>query len=106
MFALPALEPPRKGLSSAELRQLRIHLAGNGLPPIDDRGVEERLLGLRQMYEPCILALSRYLSLDLPTWLPGQQSADNWQASVRDSLSVVGWKFDETAALPRGGYPE
>ena len=106
MFALPAVEPPRKGLSAVELTRLRIHLASNGLAPIDDRGVEKRLLGLRQMYEPCILALSKYLSLDLPAWLPGQPSGDNWQGSARDSLSVVGWEFDETVALPRGGYPE
>jgi hypothetical protein len=111
MFALPPLELPRKGLSAAELMQLRIHLASVGRPLIDDRAVEERLLALRQMYEPYIRALSQYLSLALPAWRPAQQSSDNWQSSARDSLSLVGWEnrlalFDETVALPRGGYPE
>ena len=91
MFALP-VEPPGTRLSETELMQLRIHLASVGLPLIDDRGVEERLLGLRQMYEPYILALSKYLSLALPTWLPRHQSSDNWQTSARDSLSHVGWE--------------
>ena len=92
MFALPPVKPAGTRLSAAELMQLRIHLASVGLPLIDDRGVEERLLGLRQMYEPYILALSKYLSLALPTWLPRHQSSDNWQISARDSLSHVGWE--------------
>jgi len=94
MFALPPVEPPGTRLSEAELMQLRIHLASVGLPLVDGRGVEERLIGLRQMYEPYILALSKYLLLAVPTWLPGRQLSDTWQTSARDSLSHVGWETE------------
>jgi len=61
-------EPAGRKLSAAELIQLRTHLASAGLPFVDDRGAEERLIGLRQVYEPYILALSKHLSLALATW--------------------------------------
>src|SRR5258708_15277986 len=58
---------------------------------VDDRGVEERLIGLRQMYEPYILALSKYLSLALPTWLPGHQSRDRKSTRLNSSHQIISY---------------
>ena len=85
MFALPPVKPAEGRLSANELTQLRIRLATVGLPLRQNSGVDERLTRLRQMYEPYVLALSRYLSLALPPWLPGHQLNDNWQTNAWDS---------------------
>ncbi len=84
MFAILPLKPTEGRLSASELAQLRIQLASVGLPLREDSAVDERLTRLRQMYEPHILALSTYLSLTLPPWLPGHPPIDNWQTSMLD----------------------
>ncbi|HXM95246.1 MAG TPA: ion channel [Candidatus Dormibacteraeota bacterium] len=95
VFALPPVKPAEGRLSAYELTQLRIHLATVGLPLREDGGVDERLARLRQMYEPHILALSRYLSLALPPWLPGHQPSDNWQSSAWDGSFAPRGRSDE-----------
>jgi hypothetical protein len=95
VFALPPVKPAEGRLSANELTQLRIHLATVGLPLREDGGVDERLARLRQMYEPHILALSRYLSLALPPWVPGNQPSDNWQTSAWDGSFAPRGRGDE-----------
>jgi len=74
--------------------QLQIHLASVGLPLVDGRGVEERLIGLRQMYEPYILALSKDFSLALPTWLPGHQSVTTGRPARETAAVTLAGKTD------------
>jgi hypothetical protein len=95
VFAIPPLKPAEGRLSANELTELRIHLATVGVPLREDSGVEERLTCLRQMYEPYILALSKYLSLALPPWLPGHQPRDNWQTSAWDRSFTPRRRDDE-----------
>ncbi|MBF6600397.1 MAG: two pore domain potassium channel family protein [Dehalococcoidia bacterium] len=47
------------------------------------------LAGLRTTYEPYIGALSRYLLMPLPGWLPAAQAVDDWQTS-RVEPSAIG----------------
>ena len=86
MFPIPPRKLAGTRLSSNELTQLRIHLATVGLTLREDSGADERLTRLRQMYEPYLLALSRYFSFALPPWLPVQQASDNWRTSAWDRV--------------------
>jgi hypothetical protein len=51
---------------------LELHLSGDAT---------ERLKELRNMYEPYVCALSEYLCLFLPRWVPESNEVDNWQIS-------------------------
>jgi hypothetical protein len=42
---------------------------------------ESRLAELRLMYEPYVSALSHYLLMPLPSWLPGERD-DDWQSTA------------------------
>jgi hypothetical protein len=42
----------------------------------------ERLAVLRSRYEPYVSALSRYLKMRLPPWVPQQRSIHNWETSA------------------------
>jgi hypothetical protein len=98
MFPIPPLKLAEGRLSANELTQLRIDLASVGLPLVDDRGADEKLTRLRQMYEPYVLALSRYFSFALPPWLPVQQASDNWRTSAWDRISAPPGDNNEVAS--------
>jgi hypothetical protein len=49
-------------------------------------GTEERLAAFRTTYEPFLLALSQFLMLRLPDWLP-TTAPDNWQTSAHGALA-------------------
>lgn len=50
---------------------------------------EARLTELRNQYEPYVLALSDYLLMSLPDWLPPSAVEDNWQRTAwRDGSDV------------------
>ncbi|HEY7801263.1 MAG TPA: potassium channel family protein [Dehalococcoidia bacterium] len=46
------------------------------------------LAGLRVTYEPYVGALSRYLLMPLPAWLPAADSVDDWQTSRVESRAI------------------
>ena len=80
VFSTPPREASLDRLPPDALARLRTELAAAGLPL--GPGAEERLLTLRQMYEPFALALSRYLLQPLPEWHYEKRRRDNWQASA------------------------
>jgi hypothetical protein len=45
------------------------------------------LSALRRTYEPYVNALSQYLRMPLPPWMPATTSADNWQTSAWERIS-------------------
>jgi len=51
-----------------------------------ETGAEQRLAAFRTTYEPFLLALSQFLLLTLPDWVPTDQP-DNWQASAMGQLA-------------------
>ena len=55
----------------------------------------ETLAALRATYEPLLDGLSRYLLLNLPGWLPDEESGDNWQKGPRGL--IAGRLIDELA---------
>jgi Ion channel len=74
-----ALRPDR--LPEAELGRLKQALASAGMPLKPDAGVAQHLLHHRQMYEPYVHALSEFLLMPLPAWLPPAGAKDNWQVT-------------------------
>jgi hypothetical protein len=50
-------------------------------------GTEEQLTALRRQYEPFVIALARYLTVQLPPWVRQADRPDNWQTSAWDHLN-------------------
>ena len=73
---------PHDRLPPADLLRLRETLAKHGLRLRVDAAADERLAELRAMYEPYVYSLARYLSLELPAWIPTGKGRDNWQTSA------------------------
>ena len=81
--------PPRQAddrLPSAQLARLRERLAGDGMKLKARPDLEVRLVELRRMYEPYVLAMARYLALPLPPWVRERERPDNWQTSAWDRV--------------------
>jgi hypothetical protein len=72
-----APQPDR--LPEAELARLKQFLAASGMPLKSEAGTAEHLVQLRRMYEPYVHALSEFLLMPLPAWLPPAGAKDNWQ---------------------------
>ncbi len=72
-------EPDR--LPPADVARLREILAGVRFKFRDSQAFEQRLIELREMYEPYVNSLSRYLLMPLPVWIPVSGLTDNWQRS-------------------------
>jgi hypothetical protein len=84
--------PPRRSedrLSAAQLARLRERLARGGLRLAERPDFSERLDELRQMYEPFVVALGRYLALPLPPWVREVERPDNWQTSAWDRVAKL-----------------
>lgn len=77
-------ESSHNRLPAASLAELRGILAEAGLKLREGDEADERLRKLRHMYEPFIFALGRYLSMNVPPWIPVAGRRDNWQASAWD----------------------
>jgi Ion channel len=69
-------------LPPAELARLRAALAASGMPLPEGEAVDDRLGHLRRLYEPYANALSRFLLMPLPPWLPPEGAKDNWQTTA------------------------
>jgi hypothetical protein len=79
------LRPVAEGdrLPPSELARLRTALVAAGMPLAEGAAADERLKHLRSQYEPYALALSRFLLMPLPPWLPPEGAKDNWQNTDR-----------------------
>jgi hypothetical protein len=72
-----APQPDR--LPETELARLKQALSASGMPLKSDAGVVEHLVHMRGTYEPYVHALSEFLLMPLPAWLPPAGAKDNWQ---------------------------
>ena len=68
-------------LPPADLVRLRGILAEAGVGIREGPEADARLSELRRMYEPYVSALSYYLVMPLPVWIPAPGLRDNWQKS-------------------------
>ena len=73
---------PRNRLPAEDLKRISDMLVQHGLKMGNFSEMEERLVELRNMYEPYLFALAEYLSLSLPPWIPTTKVKDNWQTTA------------------------
>lgn len=73
---------PHDRLPIEDLRRIRDTLAQHGLKLRDGDEADQKLIGLRLMYEPYIFALANYLNQSLPPWIPQKKGKDNWQTTA------------------------
>lgn len=73
LYSLTPLPPSPDRLPPAAFVQLRALLAQAGVPLDASDSAEQRLAALRRRYEPYLNALSGYLLMPLPSWLPPDQ---------------------------------
>src|SRR5260370_39425229 len=73
----------RDRLPPAELSNLRKALAAAGHVLPEGQGVDDKLNHLRQMYEPYLNALGRFLLMSLPEWLPRASAKDDWERTAK-----------------------
>jgi hypothetical protein len=69
-------------LPPGDLQRVREILAANGTPLNDGADTETKLLELRLMYEPYVVALSEFLLMSLPPWILPAKAIDNWKTSA------------------------
>jgi hypothetical protein len=69
-------------LPAAELRRLRAMISEAGVQMRTDTAADQKLKELREMYEPYVSSLGRFLAVTLPPWIMSKQVADNWKTSA------------------------
>lgn len=87
VFQQAPREPEKDRLPAAEMERLRAVLKANGLVLQEGSTVDRNLRELRQMYEPYVNSLSRYLVIDIPPWIPEFSPTDNWQTTAWGTTS-------------------
>jgi hypothetical protein len=83
--APPQSVPDR--LPTQELARLRASLTEAGFTLRQDKESFAKLAKLRNMYEPYLQALSRYLFMELPPWILARDITDNWRTSAWGRIS-------------------
>jgi len=68
-------------LPPSSLKALRNALAETGVIVREGLATDQKLWELRQMYEPYVQVLSRYLLISLPPWFQVNAMPDSWQSS-------------------------
>jgi len=92
----PASEPDR--LPPSTLNALRNALAETGVMVREGLATDQKLCELRQMYEPYVEVLSRYLLISLPPWFRVNATPDSWQSS--------NWQAAISAVATENGAPK
>ncbi len=87
IFRSAPKQPPRDRLPAEDLRELRRMLIEAHLDLQDGDESNDRLSELRALYEPYVFALSEYLLMGLPGWVPLKEHRDNWQTSAWGRIS-------------------
>jgi len=59
------------------------YLVRSGVTLCTDKEAIDRLHAMRALYEPHACALSAYLGMPLPCWVPAPKAKDSWQTSPR-----------------------
>jgi hypothetical protein len=82
VFNTPPLAPEPDRLPPFDFARLRQRLVAAGWTLRDGEEAERKLRELRRMYEPYVNAMSGYLFMRLPHWIPPSEVIDNWQTSA------------------------
>jgi nitrate reductase NapE component len=82
VFRTPPQAPDPDRLPAGELLRLRAMLREAGLPLPDGEAFDQKLAGLRALYEPFVNALAQLFLFRLPPVVPEKETVDNWQTSA------------------------
>ncbi len=82
VFSCPPREPEEDRLPPSEWKRLSTLLTEEGLKLREEGEAQQKLSVLRRMYEPYVCALSNYLHIAIPPWIPEPNRIDNWQTSA------------------------
>jgi hypothetical protein len=94
--ATPRVDIPDR-LSSEDYQRMLKALDEVGLRPRDPETAEQRLRGLRRIYEPFVHALGQRLGVALPPWITSGPTIDDWQTSAWDHF--VEWSPSTIAEI-------
>jgi hypothetical protein len=81
-------EPEHNRLQPEKLVELRTILASAGIKLREGEVADLKLLELRWLYEPYVLALSGYFRMKVPPWMAEEDWVDNWQASTWERRAI------------------
>jgi len=87
LFSAAPLPSARDRLPADELHRLRASLSEAGIQLRDNEASNMKLAKLREMYEPYLEGLSRFLFMDLPPWILAKEISDNWKTSAWGRIS-------------------
>lgn len=73
---------PHNRLPAEDVKRIRDMFLQHGMKVPGLEEMDERLVDLRNMYEPYLFALAEYLSLSVPPWIPAAKGKDNWQTTA------------------------
>ena len=82
VFHLKPTPPPADRLPPEERQRLEKFLEGAGCGLRGEDACAARFSALRAMYEPYVQALSVFLMMPLPDWVPPEDAKDNWQTTA------------------------
>jgi hypothetical protein len=91
IFDVAPRAPSTHRLSPEAARYLLEIARGAGLAASPNPAAAARLTAIRGAYEPYLEALSTYLLMPLPPWIPMPGAKDNWESTS--------WDFESPAAL-------
>ena len=91
IFSLSPAPPADDRLPRRRYEELYNALCQSGISVCRDEQSYQRLSDLRALYEGYVNALSQYLSMPLPPWMPAQAHKDNWMtvAKVRAKAELA-----------------
>jgi len=90
VVSLKPAEPSADRLTSSDLERLRELLSEAGVP-LDSGQVSDQLVAdLRRLYEPYVAALSTFLLMPLPPWLPPENTLDDWLRTGEEQTILPG----------------
>jgi Ion channel len=69
--------------------RLHISLAQAGFQLRNDQDSSQKLKELRDMYEPYLHALARYLFVELPPWILASEITENWKTTAWGRISGI-----------------
>lgn len=77
----------RERLPAEEMERLRVALAKSGFSVRDGAEWHQKLRKLREMYEPYVESLGRFLMMDVPPWILSGDVIENWRTSAWGRIS-------------------
>ena len=78
VFRIAPMPPTTDRLSPSEEKRLEGFLAADGVRLRADDASVAKLRALRGMYEPYVQALSSFLIMPLPAWVPAEGASETW----------------------------